>query len=248
MTSEQYTTEIQTLFDEWRLRQGEVPVKKKDQEILLLIDHSTGFVCDGVVCPEKWYKQSMRPLYLLKEAYGEGQWDLVADQLRQSYRIGKSQMWRRISKWTYGLSDTSKSRIAPYGGWNDVDNYNNEYLQQIAVVNVKKSGGVSGSDMDNIRAYAEFDKEYLLRQISICDPTLIICGYTASALDILFDKKIRMIENENLFYHITINNHDVLVLDYWHPANQYPDILNYYGLMAIYQQALLAGWGEAEYD
>lgn len=44
--------------------------------------------------------------------------------------------------------------------------------------------------------------------------------------------------NQNLAYHITLNGHDVLVLDYWHPANQYPDIMNYYGLMSIYQQAL----------
>ena len=35
-----------------------------------------------------------------------------------------------------------------------------------------------------------------------------------------------------------INNHSVIVIDYYHPANQFPDLLNYYGLMNIYQLAL----------
>ena len=44
--------------------------------------------------------------------------------------------------------------------------------------------------------------------------------------------------NENWFYKTRLNDHDVIVLDYYHPANQYPDLLNYYGLLGIYQQAL----------
>ena len=44
--------------------------------------------------------------------------------------------------------------------------------------------------------------------------------------------------NENLYYTIRLSQRDVLVLDYWYPANQYPDIMNYYRLMAVYQMAL----------
>ena len=40
--------------------------------------------------------------------------------------------------------------------------------------------------------------------------------------------------NENLYYTIRLSQRDVLVLDYWYPANQYPDIMNYYRLMAVY--------------
>ena len=94
--------------------------------------------------------------------------------------------------------------------------------------------------MDEIRAYAQFDREELLRELELCDPTVIVCGYTASVMDIIFKTSVRKDRNENLFYHIQLNGHDVLVLDYWHPANQYPDVMNYYGLMSIYQQALLA--------
>lgn len=241
MENEQYTTEMQRLFQEWSQRQGKGLTKKREEEISFLIDHTASFIRDGVVCPETWFAQSIRPLYLLKEAYGEGNWDLVADHLCKTKKIGRGQMWRRVSEWTYGLLSTTKTSIAPYQGWNVVDHYGNEYLQKTAVVNVKKSGGASNSDMDNIRAYAEFDKEYLFRELELCDPTIIICGYTASVLDIIFQKPVREKRNANLFYHMALNGHDVLVLDYWHPANQYPDIMNYYGLMGIYQQALLAG-------
>ena len=124
-----------------------------------MIDHTQNFICDGVVCPEKWFSQSIRPLYLLKEAYGEGSWDLIADHLCKSGQI--SQMWRRVSKWTSGLLGTTENTLMPYGNWGDVDHYGNEYLQKIAVVNVKKSGGKSSSNMDEIRAYAQFDREEL---------------------------------------------------------------------------------------
>ena len=111
-------------------------------------------------------------------------------------------------------------------------------------IDVKKSGGEKASDMDEIRAYAAFDKNNLRKQLELCNPTIIICGYTGSALEIIIEKEFRNPRNNHLFYPITLNGHDVLVLDYWHPANQYPDIMNYYGLMGIYQQALLAGTGK----
>ena len=101
--------------------------------------------------------------------------------------------------------------------------------------------------MQEILAYAEFDREYLRRQFELCAPTVIICGYTASALDIIMDVKMREPRNREQFYHITLNGRQVLALDYWHPANQYPAIMNYYGLMGIYRESLKEQSGHAEY-
>ena len=50
--------------------------------------------------------------------------------------------------------------------------------------------------------------------------------------------------DENWIYKTRINNHSVIVIDYYHPANQYPDLLNYYGLMNIYQLALKRNYNE----
>lgn len=238
----EYHKRIDALFDDWKTRNGTVEYQEKRKKHTLHIDHQNGvFIRDGVVCPEQWFSQKVRPLFLLKEAYGgNADWDLIADHLLPTHPISK--MWNRISLWTRGLLTTTKDNIAPFVEDDPVaESYGNAYLKQLAVINIKKSGGDKSSDMNIIRAYANFDKDRLKEQLELCDPTVIICGYTASTLDIILEQPVRKDYNQNLAYHISINGHDVLVLDYWHPANQYPDIMNYYGLMSIYQQALKDG-------
>ena len=108
---------------------------------------------------------------------------------------------------------TTKKYIAPFEEYDEkIQNYGNDYLKQIAVINVKKSGGKPSSDMDSIYAYAAFDKSQFIEQPELCDPTIIICGYTAYALEIITGQKFREQRNENLFYHIKLNGHDV----YWY--------------------------------
>lgn len=234
-----YKRQAETLFQEWKGISGTVEYTVKKKTETMMIDHRNSiFIKDGVVCPEKWFSQNIRPLFLLKEAYGgQADWNLIEDHLLQTYSINK--MWNRISLWTKGIFATTKETIAPF---EEADlcatHYGNDYLKKIAVINVKKSGGENNSDMDIIRAYAKFDKERLKKQLQLCDPTVIICGYTSSTLDIIMDCPVRKNYNPNLSYHMTINGHDVLILDYWHPANQYPDLMNYYGLMGIYQAGL----------
>ena len=244
-TISNYHKRIKALFDMWKMKTGTVEYQEKRHTQTLHIDHASSvFIRDGVVCPERWFSQTVRPLFLLKEAYGgDADWDLIADHLLPTHPISK--MWNRISLWTKGLLATTKENMAPFIEDDPIaDSYGNEYLKQIAVMNVKKSGGDKSSDMNIIRAYAEFDKDSLREQLELCDPTVIVCGYTASTLDIILGKPVRKDYNQNLAYHITLNGHDVLVLDYWHPANQYPDIMNYYGLMSIYQQALRKDEGD----
>ena len=237
-----YQEESRKLFDEWKTASGLVEYMTKREVKTLHIDHKNSvFIKDGVVCPDMWFSYDVRPLFLLKEAYGgKEDWDLIQDYLTEDQAINK--IWKRISEWTKGLLETTADHIAPYTA-DDLaaSRFNNQYLQRIAVINIKKSDGNKTSDMDLIRAYAAFDNDKLRKQLELCDPTIIICGYTASALDQITGRKVREPQNDNLFYHIVLNGHDVLVLDYWHPANYYPDIMNYYGLMGIYQQSLLAG-------
>lgn len=45
-------------------------------------------------------------------------------------------------------------------------------------------------------------------------------------------------ELKSMYYTMELNGHKVLVLDYWHPANQFPEQMNYYGLAAVYQLGL----------
>lgn len=227
----EYQKKINKLFDEWKSK----PTQNG-------IDHQNSvFIRDGIVCPEQWFSQDIRPLFLLKEAYGGNDgWDLIAEHLLTSGKMGID-TWRRVTEWTKGLLSTSLTRIEPYAPDTSMEQYGNEYLKKIAVVNVKKSGGTNNSDMTLINQYADADKEELRKEIELIDPTVIVCGYTISSLNIIMGSSVKNYDHvePNLYYHMTLNGHDVIVLDYWHPSNHFPDIMNYYGLMGIYQQALL---------
>ena len=97
--AEAYRREVEMLFRTW-----------KEKNPLDGMDHQHGiFIRDGVVCPERWFSQTVRPLFLLKEAYhGDGDWDLIADHLLTEGKIGRHTIWKRISQWTRGLMLTTE--------------------------------------------------------------------------------------------------------------------------------------------
>ena len=67
-----YEKNSRLLFEQW-----------KHKACFGTVDHKNDvFVRDGVVCPQKWFSADIRPLFLLKEAYGgESDWDLISDHL-----------------------------------------------------------------------------------------------------------------------------------------------------------------------
>lgn len=70
------------------------------------------FVEDGVVCPEKWFASEIRPLFLLKEAYGGNNgWSLIDDYLTKDEPI--EGIWRNVSLWTKGLLIQMQSTCIP---------------------------------------------------------------------------------------------------------------------------------------
>ncbi|WP_165873039.1 hypothetical protein [Harryflintia acetispora] len=119
-------------------------------------------------------------------------------------------MWSRISHWTCGLTATTADCIASYIPDLPVDSFGNIYLRQAAAVNIRKSGGGKNSSMDVIRSYAAFDAKRLLEQLQLYNPTVIVCCYTGSALDIIWKEAngsvVRTPHNENLYYTIRLNH------------------------------------------
>lgn len=230
-----YRREADLLFRAW-----------KEKHARTGLDHTAGvFVRDGVVCPAQWFAQPVRPLFLLKEAYhGSRDWDLVQDHLLPMDRV-RGRTWNRVALWTYGLLHTTAGRLCPFA--EAAAETGDTLLRAIAVMNVKKRSGRTRSHMAEIRRYAAADRAELYRQLQLCDPTVLVCGYTISALGHILpgpplkDPDDPAGHNPDLFYFCRLNGHPLLVLDYWHPANHFPDLMNYYGLLGIYQQALAAG-------
>jgi hypothetical protein len=105
-------------------------------------------------------------------------------------------------------------------------------------MNLKKSNGTPHSVDDKLKLYAEKDASMLRQQLGLISPDIVICGSTFSllndALNLGFDKRSH--QSDNWYYWDTAGH---LYLDFYHPANQYPALLNYYGVTSIYQQALI---------
>ena len=216
MTALKYEKEIKELFEKWQNKEPNGD-----------IDHSDRFIKDGVVCPEKWFSQDVRPL--------------IADHLKKK-DDGISKMWERVSDWTRSLMILAYSGdIVPFASQNKIAEYGNQYLDQIAVINIKKSSGKKESDDENLMKYARKDSKEIVEQLKLCNPTLIICGNTGKYLiEALKIEGVGVdIENrtdfqkEHFIYTFELNKHKVVLVNYWHPANQFPDIMNYYCLMNI---------------
>ena len=201
------------------------------------IDHSKGFfIADGIVNEQIWNSGKRKKiLFVLKEAYGKD-WNnnTLATWLKNDHPT--SRIWKRVAKWTYGIQNTTDTYIQPYKN-ELLPEEHNDALEQIAVMNIKKSNGQSSSDYNDIAKYVSYDKEEIKREFELIDADIIICGYTFRYLyEAIYGKKFDdNNSNENWFYYFD----DRLFIDYYHPANHWPDLMNYYGLMGIYQQALI---------
>lgn len=228
------------LLDLWKTKE---PVTRsyvyKKKEKTVSINHKNVFISDGIVNEVVWNNQiGKKILYVLKEAYGENEdWNLTEWLLRTK---PSTSIWKRVIEWTYGIQNTTESKIAKYSP--DIYEHHTELFNNIAVVNLKKSGGKSSSDYGEIEAYALADKEEIKKQLRLIAPDIILCRSTFGALNHVFDDQIcpEGMQCDNWFYYTDIiSDNRTLVIDYYHPANYYPALLNYYAVTNIFQQALL---------
>ena len=199
------------------------------------------FVEDGIVNPEIYFSQNNRILFVLKEAYDNDSNGFSLTQFLNEEQDGIATMWKRVSEWSKLIISfvEGDKTVKVFQKHNDIRSYGNEYLRRIAVINVKKSDGKSNSDHQNLYDYAKRDKKELFEQLKNCDPTIVVCGNVGD----LFREIISVgneelvaksqMDREHYVYHFNLNGHDVVVISYWHPANQFPDLLNYYGFANV---------------
>lgn len=228
------------LFAEWKTKQPvHTSCKRKKNIIPVEIDHTKNvFIADGAVNETIWNESGgMKIVYLLKEAYGEiADWNL-AHWLHKLEDYPK--IWRRVAEWTYGIYNTTVEAVPAYCNMDFAEM--KAWMERTAVVNLKKSGGKSTSDYDEVYTYAMHDQAEIRKELEILQPDIIVCGATLWMLDDLYDGAIKKKTGscDNWFY-VTdqICNKRTVLLDYYHPANHYPALVNYYAVTNIYQQAL----------
>ena len=193
------------------------------------------FVRDGPIDWKKWSSVSRRVLFLGKEAYGEAQtgksWDLPA-LVREEWRGPKYKFWWTLGYWAYGIQRLRKGQIpiSPFSQelWDDVT----EAVLATSLVNIKKSGGRSSSDDNNLQRYVHKDGNLIGEQVNCLSPHVVVCCSTWTLL-----KNDVWPHAEQVSERVYRVN-EMLILDYWHPANRFPDVMGYYTAIALLHQAL----------
>ena len=100
-----------------------------------------------------------------------------------------------------------------------------------AVVNIKKSGGRSSSNDDDLRKYVREDGDLLKQQVKCLSPHVMVCCNTWPLVKDVWPHAKQISEQVH-----TIDG--MLMLDFWHPANRYPDVMNYYTVAILLHRAL----------
>lgn len=207
------------------------------------------FIEDGIVNEDIWFRQdkSKRICFFLKEAYllEEDKSDNLKWNLAKALNDGfLKRMWHSVADWTYGIQNTTENCIPAY------ITLSNEAkiaeLHKISVVNCKKSSGKSKTDWNEIERIVseEAIADFIRNELKIIDPGIIVCGNNAILLYKYIFKETDGGLNQDEFRKMLDSKHfcrwnDILIIDFYHPANQYPKFMNYYSLCAVYQQALM---------
>lgn len=200
-------------------------------------EHHSGesFVIDGIIDEQAWKLSPRRVLFLLKEAYDTNP-ESTGFDLRTTVREvwggpprrGRGTTWWKMGYWAYLLHNIDVD-YTPSFPINREDVVNP--LLSSAVVNIRKSGGQTSSDLETINSYAELDSDLLREQIEFIKPDVIIAGNVMSAVRRIWQD---INDVSDRFYLLPF----CPLVNFWHPAAHFNYQLMFFSLAGIIQAAL----------
>ncbi len=197
----------------------------KDQEQQLFVKwrkerNYAYFMRDGLFCEEEWNKQATKILYVLKEANWENGDTDLCEYLLSEVSSTYWRTWNNIVRWSQAIrvGGDYPSKVTKAD--------KTKCLKTIAALNIKKVGGDSQADDEEIRQYGESDAKYIREQIELYQPDLIICcgrgdGKNADILyNYVFFNKTEwqpQIAGHNYFLCKLVSGKQIPVISFRHP-------------------------------
>lgn len=123
------------------------------------------FIRDGIVDPEHY--ETPHVLFVLRDMNCQSEHDLCAD-LRRDGSGWKT--WNNIGRWTKALLDGDEEYPQDMSMMSRV-----EQLKRVAVMNLKKEGGVSRTAGNELLEAVQAQHDLIYEEICLCDPNIIIC-------------------------------------------------------------------------
>jgi len=198
------TEQLDKLFDIWVRR---FP-KYKDT-----------FVADGIIDEEVFIRQNLKVLFIAKEPNDPEQ---EGGDFRTWWREEvKYSFSHRICEWAYGLLN----HFPPIEKLPYENNQRIRIMRSIAFMNLKKNGGGANADHDTIQSVVETEREFILEEISIIKPNLIIgCVGHTRIWDILFPG-IKFLKSGFDIKVARFSSYKFI--DFYHPSYRVPRAMSY---------------------
>lgn len=176
------------------------------------------FVRDGIVDQVQYEAADIKILFLVKEANDikQSKFDLaelLATSLTKNFGY-------RMAEWSFGILNDFPP-LKPETGSNDF----HQSFMKTAVMNLKKIGGSSSSKSEELLQFTKKDKSFILDELHIIKPQVIVGGIGDSRLwKILFEK----LELNDSGYDIYVGRWESFkIIDFYHPSYRVSRAMTY---------------------
>ncbi len=197
-------TQLESLFDRW---------ENSDPNYL------GKFVRDGMIHDIEYETPGVKILFLVKEANDieQSKFDL-AEVLNTNLT---KNFGYRMAEWSFGILNDfpvlSSARSS--------EDFHESLKKSSAVMNLKKIGGASKSDPKEIHLFAKKDKIFILEEIKILEPNIIVGGVGDSDIwKVLFED----IKLKDSGYDIKVGKcGQMKIIDFYHPSYRVSRAMTY---------------------
>ncbi len=207
---------LENLFIDWKTNFGEHGKQK--------------FIVDGVFDESLYHECSPKVLLINKEAYNLEDYGQNLIRYVKEKGLQKDRMWKNAQRLVNCIYYISSDRIPSYDEINKKVAESGKFMG-CAVMNIKKYDGKETSNNDDLRKHFEYHRSFILKEIEILNPDMIICGnvfsfFRSSLL------KFELLDEVPLFY----KNENRIWVDYWHPACHAPTSMYYHLFAVLFQR------------
>jgi len=172
------------------------------------------FCDDGILSDEeieKYWEKSSKIIFLLKETHNE------FCNIRQGFGLGPTgsgpTFWRKMRIWTYIIDEVLNGNSPNYEEAMKIKETPNN---SIAYMNLKKYAevdkGKSSNDAD-ILNYLKNDKDFLLKQIKLISPKIILCCGTFRYIN---NPNYKLFDNIIKIYDKLYKANNIYLIDFPH--------------------------------
>ena len=147
-------------------------------------------------------------MFVLKETNGFNKYglnDLVRERIGKKGKMWKGMTWHNIGRIAYGILNEKDSDY-----FKEADKNWQSVLQNIAVMNIKKTTGGNASNPKEIQKHVDKYGEFIKKQIDTINPDIVVLGGTYGFVKNLLGLK-------KISYRVHTDNKRVFVNCY-HPA------------------------------